>query len=554
MAEAVCLTLVLAVSVAAQSPGAKPQPSNANPLGQPTNPSATGGAPVQLEGRTVVEIRWGYKTFTPASRAARISSELKRLGADPSAPRLSLAPESATIDVMSGDTLIAAVFDGDATAAGLTKEDLAQQWLSAMQQAVDRYHAEHSLRLRLIRLGLALLTVVVCLALLVLLRELTRRLVRSATAKLDQSTARADRRLALFLAHEKTHTLITRGAAFLRLVLSLIVLWFGLHQLLYIFPSTRPLAQRMSESVLNPVQAFGSALLDSLPSLVFIVLLAVVTRYVVRVVHFFFRKVADGEITLEGFRPIWAPATDRLLTIALVILALLVAYPYIPGSESPAFKGISLFLGVLVSLGSTGVVANAVTGVSLTYVDAFEIGDLVQIGDVLGYVTKMGMLTTRVRTRKNEIITIPNSVVTSKEIINFNKPGDQGVIISSKVGIGYDTPWRQVEGMLKLAASRTHGVRAVPEPFVLELSLNTFDISYEINAHLEAGQLPYIVLAELNRKILDAFNEFGVQIMTPAYMADPQHDKIVPQDRWHQPPAEPLKPPDVRPDDSKAAD
>jgi small-conductance mechanosensitive channel len=155
-----------------------------------------------------------------------------------------------------------------------------------------------------------------------------------------------------------------------------------------------------------------------------------------------------------------------------------------------------------------------------------------------------------VRTRKNEIISIPNSVVTSKEIVNYDKPGQSGVIISSKVGVGYDSPWRQVEGMLKLAAGRTDGIRAQPEPFVLELSLNTFDVTYELNAHLEAGRLPFIVLAELNRNILDAFNEFGVQIMTPMYVADPQHDKVVARERWHAPPSQS----DAGPGDSKAAD
>jgi small-conductance mechanosensitive channel len=502
----------------------------------------------------VIEIRWGYKTFTPATRAARIGSELKRISDDPSAPRISVVPEETTVDVMSGETLLASVFEGDAEAAGTGKEELAQQWASAMQRAVDAYRTEHSLRLRLTRVALALLTIAVCIALLFVLREVTRRLLRRATAKLEERAAKSDRRVAFLLSHEKTRELIIRAAVFLRLLLSLIVLWAGLHELLYIFPSTRPFALKMYQEVLRPVSAFADAFLASLPSLIFVVLLAIATRYLIKAIHFFFRKVSEGEISLEGFRPIWAPTTDRLVTITLVIFALLVAYPYIPGSGSPAFKGISLFLGVLVSLGSTGLVANAMNGISLTYVDAFEIGDLVKIGDVVGYVNKMGMLTTRVRTRKNEIVTIPNSVVTNKEIINYSKPGDQGVIISSKVGIGYDAPWRQVEGMLKLAAARTHGLRATPEPFVLELSLDTFDITYELNAHLEAGQVPYIVLAELNRNILDAFNEFGVQIMTPAYMADPHHDKVVPRERWYEPPATPPQSPDIAPDDSKAAD
>ena len=162
-----------------------------------------------------------------------------------------------------------------------------------------------------------------------------------------------------------------------------------------------------------------------------------------------------------------------------------------------------------------------------------------QIGEVVGWVTKIETLTTRVRTRRNEIITVPNSLVAAKDIINFSKAGDQGLALTSKVGIGYDTPWRQVEEMLKIAPRRTRGIRTAPEPFVLELSLNTFDVTYELSAYMETGKLSYLVLAEMNRNILDTFNEFGVQIMTPAYMSDPQTEKVVPHDQWHRTPAPP---------------
>ncbi len=553
VAGLLCLTPLSALPQAAR-PGPQQTGPQAFPSQQRASQTPPGGAPVILDGRNVVEIRWGYKTLTPVARAARISKILKEIGNDPSAPRFSVQPEEVTVDVMSGETLVASVFDGDAKAAGTSREELAHQWATAMQREVDRYRAEHSWRLKLIRLSLGILTILGCVGLLVLIRAVMRQLMLRATAILQERTARADRRIALFLAHEQMRTLIVRSFSALRLVLSLIVLWATLHLLLSIFPSTRPTAERMRNTVLGPVRSFADAFVASLPKLIFVLLVIVITWYVVKFVHFFFRRIRAGEITFEHFRPAWALPTDRLVTIALIILALLIAYPYIPGSESPAFKGISLFLGVLVSLGSTGLVANAVTGVSLTYVDAFDLGDYVQIGEVVGWITKMGTLTTRVRTRKNEIITLPNSVVTSKEIINFSKAGDQGVVVSSKVGIGYDAPWRQVEGMLKLAARRTGGIRATPEPFVLELSLNTFDITYEINAFLEQGGLLYVVLAELNRNILDAFNEFGVQIMTPAYIADPQREKVVPRERWHQPPAPPSDLPEPDTGASKAAD
>jgi small-conductance mechanosensitive channel len=556
MLAVAALVCLIALSAAPQAASGSQQPTGTqspeSQLSESKPPFV--GASVQLDGRKALDIRWGYKTFTPAARAEHTSRLLQQLADDSSAPQFSVQPEDATLDVMSGETLVASVFDGDAKAAGVSKEELAQQWATAMQRAVDAYRAEHSLRLKLTRLALALLLIVICLAVLAVFRALGRQLSKRAHGMLNERGARTDKRFAFFLTHERTHHLVEGALKFTRFVLSLIVVWGSVRLLLSIFPSTRPFSEKMRESVLHPVQDFTKSFLASLPSLAFVALVLIVTWYVTRLIHFFFTRIREGAITLEGFRPVWAPTTDRLVNITLIILAVLVAYPYIPGAESPAFKGVSLFLGVLVSLGSAGLVANAVHGLSLTYLDAFEIGDLVTIGDVVGWITKMGMLTTQVRTRKNEVITIPNSVVMSKEIINFNKPGEEGVIVSSRVGIGYDAPWRQVEGMLLMAARRTRGIRANPAPFVLELSLNTFDITYEINAHLEPGQLAYVVIAELNRNILDAFNEFGVQIMTPAYVGDPQHDKVVPREHWHQPPATPFNAPDTTPGDSKAAD
>ena len=209
-----------------------------------------------------------------------------------------------------------------------------------------------------------------------------------------------------------------------------------------------------------------------------------------------------------------------------MILAVLIAYPYIPGSESAAFKGVTLFLGVLVSLGSTGLVSNLVSGIMLTYMDAFQVGDMVMIGEESGYVVKKSVLTTQLRTRTNRVITIPNANVLTNRVVNLTSPDSRGLVVTSTVGIGYEVAWRQVEALLKLAASRTPGVRSSPEPFVLERALDQFSVTYEINAYLEHGVRLYLAEAELNRNILDAFSDAGVQIMTPSYEGDPEQPKV----------------------------
>jgi len=298
------------------------------------------------------------------------------------------------------------------------------------------------------------------------------------------------------------------------------------------------------DSVLASVYAFGAAAWKSAPSIAFLLIVAVTTWYLLKFLRFVFQQVGNGTITIEGFRPSWAGTTNRLMNILLVVLAVLIAYPYIPGSESPAFKGISLFLGLLVSLGSTGLVANIVSGIMLTYMDQFQVGDMIRIGEFMARVKKTSMLTTQLHTRKNEIVTIPNSLILSQEVTNFSAPGEAGLVISSTVGIGYDVPWRQVESMMKLAAARTSGVSHSIQPFVYTLSLNQFDITYELNVHIEKDAMYWATKSELNQNVLDAFNEFGVQIMTPAYEGDPDSTKVVPRSRWFSAPAKEATPSD----------
>jgi small-conductance mechanosensitive channel len=223
----------------------------------------------------------------------------------------------------------------------------------------------------------------------------------------------------------------------------------------------------------------------------------------------------------------------------LIVLAVLISYPYIPGSRSAAFQGISIFLGLLLSLGSTGLVANLVTGIMLTYMDAFRPGDLIKVGEFMGRVQRVSMLTTQLQTRKNEIVTIPNSLMLAHEVTNLSCLGEKKLIVSSSIGVGYDVPWQQVESLMKLGASRTPGVNRSVESFVYTLSLNQFDITHEVNVFLEEGASYWETRSELNRNVLNAFNEYGVQIMTPAYEGDPEQAKVVPQDRWFSAPASP---------------
>jgi small-conductance mechanosensitive channel len=249
-------------------------------------------------------------------------------------------------------------------------------------------------------------------------------------------------------------------------------------------------------------------------------------------------------LQLKGFDPEWTWPTFRLMRFGVLAFAVVMAYPFIPGSQSEAFKGMTILLGVLISIGSSSIISNIVAGYSMTYRRAFALGDRIRVGDTLGDVTERRLLVTHVMTLKNEEVVIPNSIILSSEIVNYSTMAKQdGVIVSSSVGIGYDTPWRQVESMLLLAAARTEGKKPDSTSFVRQKSLNSFDVTYEVYVFCDKAQKMPALLTELNRQILDVFNEYGVQIMTPSYESDPDTVKIVPRDQWYAEPALPPAPP-----------
>ena len=214
------------------------------------------------------------------------------------------------------------------------------------------------------------------------------------------------------------------------------------------------------------------------------------------------------------------------------------AYPYIPGSSSAAFKGVSIFLGVIFSLGSSSVLSNIVAGYTITYRRAFKVGDRIMINDLIGEVTDRSVLVTRLRSLKNEEIVIPNSIVLNSNVINYSTEAvSNGLILHTTVGIGYEVPWRQVEAMLLLAAERTKGPRTEPKPFVLQQSLGDFAVNYELNVYIDDVKHMMQLYSALHRNVLDVFNEYNVQIMTPNYERDAEQPKVVPPDQWYTPPA-----------------
>jgi small-conductance mechanosensitive channel len=282
----------------------------------------------------------------------------------------------------------------------------------------------------------------------------------------------------------------------------------------------------------------GSGLLAALPSMFTVLLIVLLTRFAIRIVNLVFAAAEAGRITIPGVYAETASLTQKLAIALLWLFALVIGYPYLPGSQTDAFKGISVFIGLIISLGSSGLMNQVMSGFTVTYSRALRRGDFVRVGELEGTVTHIGALSTKIETPRREEVTIPNAVLVSQMVTNYSRNADStGVYTSTSVTIGYDTPWRQIEALLLLAASRTEGVRTTPPPVVLQSGLEDFYVRYTLLVSLELPQRRAPTLNRLHANIQDAFNEHGVQIMSPNYEADPDNRKIVPKDKWFAAPA-----------------
>ena len=316
----------------------------------------------------------------------------------------------------------------------------------------------------------------------------------------------------------------------------LVVLYGTVAFVLRRFPFTRPWGESMNGFLLNTVETLALGVLDAIPGLFTVALIVVLARFLTRLIALWCRAVEAGRIKVRWLYPETVPPTRRLLTGLVWVFAAVVCYPYLPGSQSDAFKGISVLLGLMVTLGSSGFVNQIMGGFMLTYSRALRLGDFVRIGDIEGTVTHLGVLSTKVRTPWTEEITVPNAVIVSQTTVDYSRFAE-AVLTPTTVTIGYDAPWRQVEALLLAAAERTPGIRKQPKPRVIQAGLEDFYVRYTLLVCLERLMAKPFTLDELHANIQDLFNEHGVQIMSPNYVFDPAAPKVVPKDRWFAAPA-----------------
>lgn len=494
-------------------------------------------APVIIDGYTLFSVA-GVSSFPAEERANLIKKRIEDIARDPSIPAnsIEIIRGEASDDLYAKGKFILSIFNADAKLEGIGREIIAMSVKNRITKAIYSYRYERKSEVLLNRtfyaVGAALLTIVLLFLIQWIAKKINLLLQNKIKAKFDHIETKSYQ---LIKSNQLWFTLSSVIKA-LNFGIILVIVFMCVEYILGLYPWTRFVSVSLIAFFLAPLSAVGLALLNFIPNLAFLIVIFFVAKYLLKLVKIFFDGLGKGIITISGFDPDWAISTYKIVRILFVAFAVIVAYPYIPGSDSDAFKGVSLFIGVLFSLGSTSIVGNLIAGYSMTYRRTFKIGDLVKIDDHIGQVIESKLFATRLRTPKNEEVIVPNSIVLNTHVVNYSTMAKtQGLILHTIVGIGYETPWRQVEGMLKLAAERTEGILKDPPPFVLQKQLGDFAVNYELNVYCNDPMNLMKHYTSLHQNVLDVFNENNIQIMTPAYEGDPEQPKVVPKDQWFTP-------------------
>jgi small-conductance mechanosensitive channel len=491
----------------------------------PTQPeNKIDGFPVMLDGKTLFFIRRGVSSFSAEERANTITRRIERIAQNDSIPIENLTieqiPDDNSLYLSIDQEVILTVTERDAKAYRSTPEVLAQQALQKIQVAIAQYRQDRKPEQLLKNI---IYTVIATFAFLIIsfavikisgkLFPFIRRLIESLTPGIQIGNIE-------IVSSSKISFFWLRVLRMIRLFILFLLTFNYATFVLRLFPWTRVFGESILGYFSRSLELVLSSIGKYLPNAFIITIIIFVTYYLIRLIKPFFTAIERGNLVIPGFYTDWAKPTYNLLLVIIIALAAIVAFPYLPGFDSPAFRGVSVFLGLLLSLGSTSAIANVIGGIILIYTRAFRIGDHIQVGDVIGDLIEKNFLVIRICTPTNKIITIPNSSLLSSNVINFSissRELNRNLIIQTTITLGYDLPWRKAHKTLIEAALETDHILKEPAPFVLQTSLDNFYISYQLNAYTNQPNLMVIIYSELHQNIQDKCNEAGIEILSPSY-------------------------------------
>ena len=462
----------------------------------------TKGVPVIAEGDTLFYLFTKRGGYAPQQRAQMTGAAIEEIG-----KRFNLRPDSVSIDhsdivsdLMYGNKVLLSLTDQDGLWEGVSRDSLAKERRQNVITKLHEMKAEHSVW-RMAKRILYFLLVIVGQYLLFrltnwLFRKLKVRILRLKDTKIKPVSIQGYE----LLDAQKQANLLVFLAGIGRYILMGIQLVITVPLIFIIFPQTEGLAYRLLGYIWNPIRNIFVDIIDYIPNLFTIVVIWYAVKYLVRMVLYLAREIEAGRLKFNGFYPDWAMPTFHIVRFLLYAFMIAMIYPYLPGSKSGVFQGISVFVGLIVSLGSSTVIGNIIAGLVITYMRPFKMGDRIKLNDTTGDIIEKTPLVTRIRTPKNEVVTVPNSFIMSSHTVNYSTSArEYGLIIHSEVSIGYDVPWRQVNQILIDAALNTPGVVDDPRPFVLETSLSDWYPVYQINAYIKEAHKMAQIYSDLHQ-------------------------------------------------------
>ncbi len=467
--------------------------------------------------------------FNASQRASEFTKRIIELeeNFEPDYDSLAVVSSEQTSEIYFGDRIIVSVSEMDALWNDTSRDELSDTYLRIITGAIKKHREETGWLILLKQIFLALLVIFIQYWLI--------KLGYKYFGKLDLFIAdQKDKRIKSIsiqdyevLNSETLVRFVQLAAKGIKYITIVFILYITLPILFSIFPITENIASTLFGYILNPLSKIYHSFVDYIPNLITIIVIFVVTNYAIKVIRYFTNEVENKKLNIKGFYSDWARPTFNIIRFLLYAFMFIIIFPYLPGSDSAIFQGVSVFLGIILSLGSSTAISNMVAGLVITYMRSFRIGDRIKINAITGDVIEKTPIVTRVQTSKNEIITIPNSTILTSEITNYTQSAkEKFLILHTSVTIGYDVPWRKVHELLLGAAAVTNEILKSPEPFVLQTSLDDFYVSYQLNVYTQYAEKQPRIYSELHQNIQDKFNEAGVEIMSPHYRAERDGSEI----------------------------
>lgn len=483
----------------------------------------TKGFPVLLSDDTLFLIYTSYGPLSSVERAERITKSIQEIKGDYylDSSNFSLIKNEETFELLYNGTRIASVTNNDALWAGIPLNELAQERLTTISEALIKYKEATSLSRILIKVLLAFAFLIILVLIIRLMHKGFKKL--TLWLSVNHTLWLKGVRIGTYelLSVNKALAFLIRIVIIIKWILILLLVYLSLPILFSLFPWTESLAEKLLLFITHPFAKFFQAIIAFIPNLISIAVIILITVYIVKGLKFLTSEIEKGALIIPGFYSDWALPTFNIVKVLIYAFALIVIFPYLPGSNSPIFQGVSIFVGILFSLGSSTAISNAVAGIVMTYMRPFKIGDKIKVNDIIGVVVEKGLLVTRIRSIFNEEFTVPNSMLLGNYSVNYSRYSEEkGLILTTSVTIGYDAPWRDVHKVLLQAAERTENILKNQKPYVYQSGLEDFYVAYTLHFFIDKPTLTPAILSELHGNIQDCFNEAGIEIMSPHYRAE----------------------------------